>query len=187
MVGDVSVKQFEDVRVVYLADDAGHQDVNDIFAYLVEHLAVCLFLVAVHGLHEIVVLGGNHDGVHAHRLPVCVIFDGHLAFGIRTEVGHFLAFAPYVGQHAQDFVAQVEGQRHEVFCFVGGVAEHHALVARTLLHGVFALHAPVDVRALFMDGRQHATAFGFELVFRFGVANAADGAPRDFLQIDISF
>ena len=71
-------------------------------------------------------------------------------------------------------MGQVERQRHVVLGLVGGVAEHHALVAGALLHGVAALHAAVNVGALLMDGAQHAARVAFEHVFALGVAHLLD-------------
>ena len=103
------VKQPEYGRVVNLGNDTWHQNRNDILAYLVQHLPVGLFLLAVGRLDKFVMLCGNHNRVHADRFPVVVIFNRHLAFGVGTQISHFLALAPYFGQYTQDFVAEVEG------------------------------------------------------------------------------
>ena len=96
-------------RIVNLGNDTRHQNRNDILAYLVQHLPVGLFLLAVGRLDKFVMLCGNHNRVHADRFPVVVIFNRHLAFGVGTQISHFFAFAPYFGQYTQDFVAEVEG------------------------------------------------------------------------------
>ena len=100
-------------------------------------------------------LGGDYDGVDAHGRTVVIIFNGHLALGIGTEVGHHLAFAADVCQHLQDAVRKIQRKRHVILRFVGGIAEHHPLVSGTLLHRVLALYAAVNVGALLMDGTQH--------------------------------
>ena len=109
VVSDMFVKQSEYGRVVNLGNDTRHQDCNDILSYLVQHLPVGFFLVAVGRLDKLVMLCGNHNRVYANRFPVIVIFNRHLAFGIGTQVRHFFAFASYFGQYTQDFVAEVEG------------------------------------------------------------------------------
>ena len=109
VVSDMFVKQPEYGRIVNLGNDTRHQNRNDILAYLVQHLPVGLFLLAVGRLDKFVMLCGNHNRVHADRFPVVVIFNRHLAFGVGTQISHFFAFAPYFGQYTQDFVAEVEG------------------------------------------------------------------------------
>lgn len=51
-------------------------------------------------------------------------------------------------------MGQVEAYGHIAFRLVGGIAEHHALVAGTLLFLVAVIHAAIDVLALFVDGTQ---------------------------------
>ena len=41
-------------------------------------------------------------------VPVVIIFDGHLALGVGTEVGHHLALATDICQHLQDAVCKVQ-------------------------------------------------------------------------------
>ena len=38
---------------------------------------------------KIIVLGRYYDGINTYRLIVVIIFQGNLAFSIRTQVGHF--------------------------------------------------------------------------------------------------
>ena len=130
-------------------------------------------------------LGGDDDGVDAHGLVLLVVFDGHLALGIGAQVGHHAALAPYVGQHAQQSVGQVQGQRHVVLRLVGGVAKHHALVAGALVLAVLTVDAAVDVVALFVDGGEHAAGVALEHVLTLGVSDAVDDLAGNALQVDV--
>ena len=155
-----------------------NNDADDVFLDFSEH-----FLVGV----EVIVLGRNHDGVDADRLVVVVVLDGHLALGVRAEVLHFFACLTDSGQFLQDAVAQIEGQRHVVFGFVGGVTKHHSLITSTLVFLLCPFYALVDVRALFVDSGKHATTLGFEHVLRLGVADAFDDVARKGLNVEVSF
>ena len=167
-------------------DDARHEDVAHVVANLLQHLAVGFRLVAVNGEDELIVLRGDDNGIYAYGATVIVVLDGHLALGIRAQVGHLQSLAADVGEDAQDAVAQVEGQRQIVLGLVGGIAEHHALVAGALTHGILALYAAVDVGALLMDGGEDAAGVGLEHIFALGVADAADGVAGNLGEIHVS-
>ena len=171
-------------RMDALVDNAGDEDGNDIVAYLVEHQLVGLLLTAsLFGTDKLVVLRADHDGVNALCHALVVVFHGHLALRVGAQIGHLLAHAADIGQHNQYFVGQGQGEGHIGVGFVVGIAEHHALVACALVHGVFALHAAVDVGALLVDGAEDAARFGVKLILCLCVANLADGATRHVLQI----
>lgn len=186
MVRDMLVEQGQYSRVVQFSHYTRHQYLNHILADDSQHLHVGLLLVAVDSLDKIIMLRRNDNRVYTDRLAVLIIFYRHLAFGVRTKISHFLAFATDVGQHAQDSVAEVKRQRHIILRLVRGIAEHHALVSRTLVHRVLTFHTAVDVRTLFMNGREHAATLGLELVFGLGITDTADGTPCYFLQVDVS-
>ena len=121
-----------------------------------------------HGLvvvHELVVLRGDHDGVDALGHALVAVFNGDLALRVGTQVSHLLAFAADVGQGAHEQVGQVERNGHVVTRLVGGIAEHHALVAGALVFLVGAVYAAVDVAALLVDGREDAAGIAVELIF----------------------
>ena len=107
----------------------------------------------------------------------------HLALGVGAQVGHLPALLAYVGQRAHYEVGQVERHRHVILGLVGGVTEHHALVAGPLLVFVAAAHAPVYVAALLVDGCHYAARVAVKLVFGLGVAYAVDGVARHSLQV----
>ena len=174
--------------VAQLCLDAWHKDVEHVVLDFIVHLLIgfvlCFFAV-VGGLDELIMLRGHHDGVHVQGTVVVAVFDGDLTLGIWTEVGHLLAFLPDVGQRVHDEVGQVYGGRHVVVGFVDGIAEHHALVAGSLVVIVFTGDTAVDVLALLMDGCQDATAVAVELIVRLGIANTVDSLACDGLQVDV--
>ena len=72
----------------------------------------------------------DHDLAHADRLAVFIL-HGDLALGVRTQ--HLLlAGVTRFRDQPQDLVGIEDRRRHQVRRFVGGVAEHDALVARAL-------------------------------------------------------
>ena len=75
------------------------------------------------------VLGGNDHRVDAHGLAV-VVLHGDLALAVRAQVIQRAVLA-HLGQALGQLVGQGDGQRHQLGRLVAGVAEHHALVART--------------------------------------------------------
>ena len=171
-------------------DDAGHEHLDDVAADDGQHLLVGLQLGSlgvVGGLDEVVVLGGDNDGVNAHGRAVVVVFDGHLALRVGAQVSHLLALTAYVGQHLQDAVCQVKRKGHVVLGLIGGIAEHHALVAGTLFHGVLALHAAVDVGALLVNGAQHAARVALEHVLALGITDFLDDLAGNELEVHIGF
>ena len=115
-----------------------------------------------------------------------VIFNGVLAFGIRSQVRHYLGtVVAQVGQDLQGQVRQVQRQRHVVFGVPAGIAEHHALVAGSLVLPATAFHTPVDVRALLVQGGENPAGGGVEPVFGFVVADTVDDAADGGGNIDI--
>ena len=51
---------------------------------------------------ELVVLGGNDNGVYAYRVVVLIVLDGELGFRVRSEVWHEVdAVLPDVCQHLE--------------------------------------------------------------------------------------
>ena len=136
---------------------------------------------------KIVVLGGEDDAVDALGLVSLRILHGDLRFGVRTQVGHFLALLADGGEFLHEAVGQFDGQRHVVVHFVAGIAEHHALVARTLIFGSRTFNALVDVRRLAMDGGDDTARLEIKLVVALSVADALDSAARNIVNGNIAF
>ena len=143
-------------------------------------LAYILLYTRVHFVirSELIVLGAEHYGVHAHGL---VGFgrelDGELALGVRPQVGDF-AGMPYLRKDLEQRMRQGEGERHVLRGVLAGKTEHHTLVAGALLVLGTAHHAAVDVGALLVDGADYPAAGGVEAVFRLGVADAGYGGAN---------
>ena len=190
---------------------AGNEDVAHIACDSGEHLgigalaclAVCLGggIVALVQIVEIVVLGGDDDGVDLHRAVLLVIFHCHLALGIGAQIATAVSLCIGVGEIggggvvlslAADFrqlfeqrVRQSDSQRNQQRSLVAGIAEHHPLVACALVVGIGALHTAVDVVALLMDGREHAARFRVKLVVGVVVADLLDHLAGGAVEVDI--
>ena len=133
-----------------------------------------------------VVLRADHDGVDALGLAPVAVLHRHLALGVGTQVAHLLALAAYLRQLHQDDVRQRDGQRHQLLGLAAGIAEHHALVAGTLVALGLAADAHIDVLALLVDGAEHTAALGLELVLALGVAYLAYDVAHGCLHVDIA-
>ena len=89
-------------------------------------------------------LGGQHNGVDGHRLAVLVV-EGDLALGVRPQPGEH-ALAAHLGLAVHQPVRVSDRCRHQHIGFIGGVAEHQALVTGALIFRLGPVHALVDVR-----------------------------------------
>ena len=164
--------------------DPGNEDVEYIFTDALLHGLIGI---------ELVVLGRHHDGIDTLGNTIVAVLDGHLALGVGAQIGHDLAFLADVGEGAHEQMGEVERYGHVVFGFVGGITEHHALVAGTLVFFrclvgslmVDAVDTTVDVVALLMDGTEDAAGVAVKLVFGLGVADILDGIAGDGLQVDV--
>ena len=135
------------------------------------------------------VLGRNHDGVHAYGLVVLVVFDGHLGLGVGAEPLDLALFAEFLDLF-HELVGEADRERHQFRRLVHGVAEHHALVAGTLLVvflavGSLGVNALGDVGGLLVHRDEHGAALVVELQVRVHVADVLDGVAGDFLEIDV--
>ena len=132
---------------------------------------------------------GDRLGVLASKPPprrcgglvVLVVLNCDLGFAIGPEVRKSAIsadFAQAVGQ----LVRQRNRGRHVVGILVGGIAEHHALVA-----GAAGVHAHGDVARLLVDAGDDRAGVGVETVEGVVVADGGDHAAHQRLEIDISF
>lgn len=132
-------------------------------------------------------LGGDDYCFNAFGLAVVGVLYGDLAFGVGTEIGHqFPLFADF-GEFLKEHVREGDGERHELGGFAAGVAEHHSLIASSLLFFLGAFDSLVDVGRLFVDGGDDSAGVGFEFVFAFGVADVGDDVADGFLDVDVGF
>ncbi len=143
-------------------------------------------LVNLFLLHVGVVLGGDHNGVDALGLAGIGVLHRYLALGVGAQVTHLTALAADFGEFLQDDVGKGDGQRHQLVGLAAGVAEHHALVAGTLVLLLFATDTLVDVGRLLVDGGEDTAAFGLELVLALGVADFTNDVADSGLHIDIA-
>ena len=139
-------------------------------------------------VHEFVVLGRNHDGIDAHGLVILVVFDCHLGLGIRAEPLDLALFAEFLDLF-HELVGEANRERHQFRGLVHGVAEHHALVAGTLLvvflaFGSLGINALGNVRGLLVHRDEHGAALVVELQFRIHVTDILDGVAGDFLEVN---
>src|SRR5207245_596051 len=70
--------------------------------------------------------------------------------------------------------------RHEIFIFVGGVPEHHALIA-----GAAGVYAHGDVARLLVDRADDRAGVRIEAVEGVVVADGGDDAAHQRLEIDV--
>ncbi len=97
-------------------------------------------------LLRIGVLGREHDRDSLHRLAV-VVAHRDLALRVRRQ-RLLLAGMARIGQQFENAVAELDRRRHQFRRFVGGVAEHDALVARALFLVARGIDALGDVFGL---------------------------------------
>ncbi len=183
---EISVKHCRDIfREGFL--HARYENVAHIAADNVEHAFVGLLLrdTFASGIHELVVLGRHHYGVDAYRAVVLVIFYSDLALGVGAQICHVDTLAAYLGKRHQQAVAQSERQRYVERCFVGGIAEHHTLVAGSLKVVFGTLDASVDIGALLVHGKQHAARITVEAQIAAVVAYLVDNPAGGVLHIHI--
>jgi hypothetical protein len=126
------------------------------------------------------VLRRHDDRVDALR-RASFILEGHLRFGIGTQIRHQpRLLLPDVRETLHELVRIQNRHGHEFRGRVGRIAEHDALVARAA-----GLHAAEDVGRLLMNMRGDAAGIRVETVFRIGVADFTHGLAHDFLYIDV--
>ena len=121
----------------------------------------------------------DDHGVDARGLAVFVVLDRDLALAVGAQVGQLAALA-HRGKLAAELVGQRDGGGHQLGGLVGGVAEHHALVA-----GAAGVNALGDVAGLLVDGGDDGAGVGVEAVERVVVADGGDHAAHQALEIDV--
>ncbi|OAV63605.1 hypothetical protein Barb4_04943 [Bacteroidales bacterium Barb4] len=186
MIGNVVVKQgLHPCGIKFL--HAGDENGFHVGGYPLLHGGVSLLLCDAFGFDEIIVLGGNNDGVDAQGNAAVIVFDCHLTLGIGTEIGQETGlFLSYGSQFFEQGVRQIQRQRHVVFRFRRGIAEHHPLVACSLIHRVGTFHALVNLRTLLVNGGKDAAGLRFKLIFAFGVTNLCNHIAHNSRHIYVS-
>jgi len=190
VIDDLIIEQCQYFIMMDRSNDTGHQDFDNVTTDDRQHFFVSFELCfgrVISRLNKVIVLRRNNNSINTDRSSVVVIFNRHLALGVRTEVGHHLFFAADISQHLQNAVCQIKRKRHIVFCLVRCIAEHHALIARTLFHRVLTLYATVDVGTLLMNGRKHTARVTFEHVLSFSVTDFLNHFTCDELEVNVRF
>lgn len=129
----------------------------------------------------------DDNGVHPHRRTVPV-FHRHLRFSVRSKIGQQSAPAHFRKAPGQ-IVGKVDGQGHEILGFIGGIAEHHALIARAVAKGTpdlcfeGSIHTQGNVGGLAIQRYRHSDGIRVKSAPRAGVPNLANCVPHDGLNI----
>src|SRR5262249_55699223 len=131
-------------------------------------------------------LRGDDDGLRAHGLAVPVL-DGHLALAIGEQEGQLPRLAG-LRELLPDAVRRVDGEGHVLLGLVAGEAEHHALVAGSLLlEQALALgDALGDVRRLLLDRDDHRAAVAVEAALGARVADVADDTLGELAELRLA-
>jgi hypothetical protein len=150
--------------------------------HFLDHRLGKLLLLFVHAR---MVLRRQHHGVDAVRLAVDVA-HGDLRLRVGTQERQ-ASVAAHFALALHEAVRVVDRERHQRGGLVARVAEHEALVARTLVQIIVrrAVHALRDVGRLAAVANHHGAAVGVEAQLRIVVADAADGVARDAAVVDV--
>ena len=130
------------------------------------------------------VLGRNHHVIDAHGLAV-MVFKRNLGLAVGTEDVHRAVLAHF-GKLLRELVCPVNGGGHKGGGFVAGKTKHHALVASTLIFGLFAQHALSDVGRLTANGVDNGAGLPVKAHFRAVVANTLDGFAHNLGQVGVA-
>ena len=132
-------------------------------------------------------LGRYHDSVYTLGDTRVTILHGHLTLRVRTQIGHHLAFLANFSQSTHHEMCQIERDWHQALRFVGGITEHHTLIASALLFFVAIIHTAIDVFALFVDSGQNSTGVTVELIFGLRITNFLYCITSNGLEVNIHF
>ena len=138
-------------------------------------------------------LGGDNDGVHAHG-TAALVAHGHLGLAVGTQVRQGAVVA-HLGEALGQTARKIVRHGHKRRGLVGGIAEHHALIARTdKIDGVGGLarlglirliDTLGDIGALLMDKAHDAAGLAVKTKLGAVVPDATDGIARDLLDIHV--
>ena len=82
---------------------------------------------------------------------------------------------------------ECQRQWHISIRLTGSISEHHSLITCSLFLWRVTHHSLVDIRRLFMYGREYTTRVGFEHIITLGIAYSPNHITSDLLYIEISF
>ena len=129
-------------------------------------------------------LGGQHHRIH-RGYPAVLVAHRHLALGVGPQPRQDFLLAN-LRMPLHQAVGMGDGQRHQNLGLVGGIAEHQPLIPGPLFFGPLPVHALGDVAGLLADQGHHLVGAVAEAHIRAGVADVADHAPDQFVQVDPS-
>lgn len=132
-------------------------------------------------LDTFAVLGGDEDGVNAHRPSGIVIFYRDLRFAVRQQEWNIPILA-HQSQLIGQLMCQHDRQRHELRCFITGVAEHHALVtssARTVIG------SRRNIAGLLLDGGDDCAGICVKAAFLAIVADSTQCTAGDSVNVQM--
>ena len=164
-----------------------------------KHLVENIFLnIRVNLLlgHRIIMLRRQNNGVQPAGLSVFIILHRYLRLSVRTQIAERAVFAN-LGQPSRQLMGKGDGIRHKLRRFVGGIAEHHSLVAGAdrvqlvLCHRVLPrlqrlIDAHGNIRRLLVDRDDHAAGITVKAIFCPVITNLSDGLSHYLLNIHIS-
>ena len=130
----------------------------------------------------VAVLRGEHHRLDGDR-TIVLVAQRDLTLGVRAQPGQ-LALLAHLGLALDEPMRQRDGRRHEHVSFVGGEAEHQALIACTLLARVAAIDTLSDVSRLFADDVEYAAGGAIKAHFGRVVTDAEHGLAHDAFDVD---
>ena len=158
---------------------------------LVDHLLAQVLLDLLVG-DLVVVLRGDHDGVHAQgrqRAAHGLVLHGHLRLAVGAHPGAGAVLA-HLGELVANAVGQQVREGHGLLSLVRGVAEHDALVAGANLLGglglgLLAKHALRNVGGLRLQRHEHVARGVVEALGLVVVANVLHRLAHHLLVVHL--
>jgi Ca-activated chloride channel family protein len=128
----------------------------------------------------------RNDRVDAGHLAVAVL-DGDLPLAVRPDPVPLRVGLPEPRQLAHERVAVLDRRRHELGGLVDGVAEHHSLIAGTLLlvESVALVHTLRDVRGLLLERDHDCAGIPVEALVRVVEPDVGDHLADDLGKVDL--
>ena len=163
-----------------------------------KHLVENIFLnIRVNLLlgHRIIMLRRQNNGVQPAGLSVFIILHRYLRLPVRAQITKRAVFTD-LGQPPRQLMGKGDGIRHKLRRFVGGVSEHHSLVAGAdrvqfvLCHRILPrlqrlIDAHGNIRRLLVDRDDHAAGITVKAIFCPVITDFPYRLPNDLLNIHI--
>jgi len=140
----------------------------------------------------VVVLGGDHDGVHAERgegASHTLVLHSHLGLAVGAHPGAHAVLA-HLRQLVANAVGEQVGEGHGLLRLVRGVPKHNSLVSRTNVLGgtglgILTKHTLGNVGGLGLQGHEHAAGLVVKALGLVVVANVLHGSAHYGLIVDL--